>query len=75
MSCIFFFAKNCENYVALSKNLVYLTRAREHLEKYLEIASLKSSQAQSQLTWKQQKPEHQSLCKQMPPQEVDRYIN
>jgi uncharacterized protein YaaN involved in tellurite resistance len=73
MSSIFFFAKNSETYISLGKNLVYLNKAREHLEKYLEVCSMKNSQIQTQLTWKQQKAESQSLCKQMTPHDVERF--
>jgi hypothetical protein len=72
MSCIYFFLKNSEDYVVLSKNLIFLNKAREHLEKYLECCSMKTSQIQTQLSWKQQKIETQALCKQMTPQDVNR---
>ena len=70
MSCMCFFSKHAQNYNDLAKNLSYLNKARQHLEQYLEICSLKTMQSQN-LTWKQ-KSEQTSLCKQMAPQEVNR---
>lgn len=70
MSCMSFFVKNCQNYIDLANNLRYLTKARQHLEQYLELCAIKTQQPQN-LSWKQ-KPEQPSLCKQMAPKEVNR---
>ena len=77
MSSICFFTRNCTNYAELFNNINYLVKARDHLEQYLEISSIKQygqSSQQQQFAWKQ-KQEQQSLCKQMTTQEVDNYLN
>ncbi len=70
MSCMCFFSRNCQSYIDLANNINYLNKARQHLEQYLEVCSLKTMQPQN-LGWKQ-KPEQPSLCKQMTPKEVNR---
>lgn len=74
MSCICFFIRNCANYAELHANLPHLYKASRHLEQYLEVCSSKqfAQNSQQQFAWKQQKPEHQSLCKQMSTPEVDK---
>jgi zinc finger FYVE domain-containing protein 26 len=75
MSCICFFTRNAINYADLYNNIGYLSKARKHLEQYLEICTIKqfSQNAQAQqFSWKQQRSEQQNLCKQMPTQEVDK---
>ena len=77
MSSICFFTRNCTNYAELFNNINYLVKARDHLEQYLEISSIKQygqTSQQQQFAWKQ-KQEQQSLCKQMTTQEVDNYLN
>ena len=36
MSWFCFFSRHCTNYIDLFNNLIYLTKARKHLEEYLE---------------------------------------
>lgn len=67
MSCLCFFTRHCQNYADLFNNINYLSKARKHLEQYLEISSLKQFGANTQLNSKQN-----SLCKQITPQEVDK---
>ena len=76
MSCLCFFTRNCQNYAQLYANVQFLTKARNHLEKYLELCASRQysglvNTSQQQLGWKQ-KPEQQNLCKQMPTQEVQK---
>lgn len=73
MSCIYFFTRHCNNYNDLFNNLNYLTKARKHLEQYLELCSMRqfSQSSQQQLTWKQ-KSDTASLCRPMSTQEVDK---
>ena len=68
MSCICFFTRSCKNYVDLFNNLNYLTKAREHLEQYLEICSIRQQN-------KQNKSEQQQLNKQMSTVEINDYLN
>jgi hypothetical protein len=76
MSCICFFGRNCKNYIELYNNISYLTKARKHLEQYLELCSARSysiSSQQQNLGWRN-KPEHASLNKQISTQEIDKYL-
>ena len=67
MSCICFFTRHCHNYADLYNNLHFLSKARKHLEEYLEMCSLRQSGSSSQNNSKQN-----SLCKQITTQEVDK---
>ncbi len=77
MSSICFFTRQCSNYAQLYVNLNYLTKAREHLDSYLEISS-KQANNNSNTTMQQQqqikgsKNEQHNLCKQMSTQDVDK---
>jgi hypothetical protein len=74
MSCICFFTRHCATYADLFTNIHYLTKARKHLEQYMEISSVKQTnqmnQQQQQFAWKL-KNETNSLCKQMTTKDVD----
>jgi zinc finger FYVE domain-containing protein 26 len=74
MSCICFFTRNCANYYDLYENLPYLTKARDHLEKYLETSSVKEY-AQSKTQSQQGSRQAPSLSKHISTQEVDNYLN
>ncbi len=81
MSCICFYQRNCFNYQDLYNNIHFLNKAREHLEQYLEICTIRqqssslilsSSSSQAKTTTK---AEQQQLNKQMTPIEINDYLN
>jgi hypothetical protein len=74
MSCICFYTRNCSGYIDLYNNLKYLNKAREHLEQYLEICSIRQ-QTNSMQQQQKNKLEQQQLNKQMSAIEINDYLN
>ena len=78
MSCIFFYTRKSHNYVDLNKNLSYLTKAREHLEIYVELINnvSKNSRQKTVIGWEtaSSRGQEATIIKHLSLADVDAYL-